>query len=89
MCNCGGHGTSQDGEAAATKVEQQRKESRVRGTELNYGRCVDFSASLKEMCNERFSESFMVGAQGHPQRHAVAIGITYPWQRQGRESERD
>lgn len=49
----------------------------------------DLSVSLKGMCNERFRESSTVGARGHPQRPAVAIGIAYPWQQREKEGKQD
>lgn len=49
----------------------------------------DLSVSLKEMCNERFTESSTVGARGHPQKPAVAIGIAYPWQQRENEGKQD
>lgn len=49
----------------------------------------DLSASLKGMYNERFRESSTVGARGHSQRPAVAIGIAYPWQQREKEGKQD
>lgn len=44
--------------------------------------------SLKGMCNERF-RILCGGTRGHPQRHAVAIGIAYPWQHRKEEGKQD
>lgn len=77
------------GQGSKEKRGLQEKERQLKRLSLNICYFCDLSGSLREMCNERFIESSLVGVWGHPQRPAVAIGIVYPWQQRQKEGKQD